>query len=177
MPFQRERTTSPMRPLPALMYDGNLITAITKSHSASSGQTLEGKDLVIINSYTAYFQLAFYSRYSISLSQFFRKGVLMKPQNKNEIKQKLSTMGDLFHSYHISRVGLFGSCVHDAQNEKSDIDLLVELNQAVDLFAYVNLADILSQTMHHRVDLVTLNGIKPALRSKILNEVEWIEGI
>ncbi len=97
--------------------------------------------------------------------------------NKNEIKQKLVKQADLFNSYHISRVGLFGSFIHDSQHEKSDIDLLIDFKEPVDLFAYVNLVDKLSQSMNHRVDLVTVNGLKPALRNKILKEVEWIEGL
>jgi len=97
--------------------------------------------------------------------------------NKNEIKQKLASQSDLFNSYHISRIGLFGSFVHNNQNDKSDIDLLIDFKEPVDLFAYVNLADKLSETLFHKVDLVTVSGLKPALRNKILAEVEWIEGI
>jgi predicted nucleotidyltransferase len=101
----------------------------------------------------------------------------MIPQRKSEIKLKLSTMADLFNSYQISRVGLFGSYVHDSQNEESDIDLLVEMKKPVDLFSYANLADTLSREMQQKVDVVMVTGLKPALRSKILDEVEWIEGI
>ncbi len=97
--------------------------------------------------------------------------------NKTEIKQKLSTLTELFNTYHISRIGIFGSFVHNTQNEKSDIDLIVDFKEPVDLFAYANLTDKLSQTMHQKVDMVTINGLKPALRNKILSEVEWIEGI
>jgi len=96
---------------------------------------------------------------------------------KNEIKQKLTLEAELFNTYNVSRVGLFGSYIHDSQNKNSDIDLLIDFKQPVDLFAYVNLADKLSLSMHQKVDLVTINGLKPALRNKILNEVEWIEGI
>lgn len=98
-------------------------------------------------------------------------------QNKTTIKRQLSAMTGLFSMYHVSRVGLFGSFVHDAQNNASDIDLLVDFREPVDLFAYANLADKLSQEMQRRVDIVTVGGLKPALRAKILGEVEWIEGI
>jgi len=101
----------------------------------------------------------------------------MRIQDKNQIKQTLLSMSDIIRSYHISKIGLFGSYVHNSQNEKSDIDLLVDFSEPVDLFAYVNLADRLSQRMEIRVDLVTVKGLKPSLRNKILSEVEWIEGI
>lgn len=96
---------------------------------------------------------------------------------KNEIKQKLTLETELFNTYHVSRVGLFGSYINNSQNKDSDIDLLIDFKKPVDLFAYVNLADKLSQSMHQKVDLVTINGLKPSLRNKILREVEWIEGI
>jgi len=97
--------------------------------------------------------------------------------NKNEIKMKLASQIDLLSSYHVSRLGLFGSFVHNSQNDNSDIDLLVDFKEPVDLFAYVNLADKLSQTLFQKVDLVTVSGLKPALRNQILSEVEWIEGL
>jgi hypothetical protein len=103
----------------------------------------------------------------------YRMGIL----SKNEIKMKLVSQTELFNSYHISRIGLFGSFAHGTNNEESDIDLLIDFKEPVDLFAYVNLKDKLSQTMHQKVDLVTVSGLKPALRNKILSEVEWIEGI
>ncbi len=96
---------------------------------------------------------------------------------KNEIKESLSKLADVFYSYHVSRVGLFGSFVHDRAGEESDIDLLIDFTEPIDLFAYVNLIDTLSHSMCRKIDVVTINGIKPALKEKILNEVEWIEGI
>jgi predicted nucleotidyltransferase len=98
-------------------------------------------------------------------------------QSKKEIKQKLTMMANVLYSYHVSRVGLFGSFVHDTQDDESDIDLLVDFKEPIDLFAYVNLIDMLSNSMKHKVDIITINGIKPALKDRILSEVEWIEGI
>ncbi len=103
--------------------------------------------------------------------------IIMKTLTKNDIKQKLAGESDLFNAYKVSRVGLFGSFVHDSQNEKSDVDILIDFKKPLDLFSYVNLADKLSLAMHRKVDLVTINGLKPALRNQVLNEVEWIEGI
>ncbi len=97
--------------------------------------------------------------------------------NKAEIKKRLASLADVLSLYHVSRIGLFGSFVHGTQSEQSDIDLLVEFREPIDLFAYVNFNDTLSKIMRRKVDMVTLNGIKPAIREKVINEVEWIEGI
>ncbi len=86
-------------------------------------------------------------------------------------------MSGLFSLYHVSRVGLFGSYLHNTQNDKSDIDLLIDFKEPVDLFSYVNLAEKLSISLKTRVDLVTIKGLKPALRDRILREVQWIEGL
>ena len=48
--------------------------------------------------------------------------------DKKTIKQRLTEQADVFSSYHISRVGLFGSFARGTQTENSDIDLLVEFN-------------------------------------------------
>ncbi|PKL40448.1 MAG: hypothetical protein CVV44_02265 [Spirochaetae bacterium HGW-Spirochaetae-1] len=96
-------------------------------------------------------------------------------ESKNEIKQRLASLAEIFHSYRVSRVGLFGSYVHGSQNEESDIDLLVDFSNPIDLFSYVNLVDSLSAALGHKVDMVTVSGLKPALKKGILREVEWIE--
>lgn len=97
--------------------------------------------------------------------------------NKIDIKQKLAGFHDLYDAYHVSRLGLFGSYARGYQDDKSDIDLLVEFSRPIDLFAYVNLRDRIARSMDRDVDLVTVGGIKPALRDRILSEVEWIEGL
>ena len=97
--------------------------------------------------------------------------------DKTSIKRKLHEQAALFNLYNVSRVGLFGSFTRGTQTEDSDIDLLVEFRRPIDLFAYANLIEDLSNSMQLKVDLITINGIKPALKQKILHEVEWIEGI
>jgi len=96
---------------------------------------------------------------------------------KNQIKRQLSLNSALLRNYHICRVGIFGSYVRDEQSEESDIDIIVDFDRPVDLFAYANLVENLSSIVGAKVDLVSVKGLKPALRSKILEEVEWIEGV
>jgi hypothetical protein len=65
---------------------------------------------------------------------------------------------------------LFGSFARDEAREDSDVDLLVEFDGPVGLFAYVRLQHQLATWLGRAVDLVTPGGLKPALRDRILRE-------
>lgn len=97
--------------------------------------------------------------------------------DKIDIKQKLKQSSSLLKKYHVSRIGLFGSSVRDAHNDTSDIDLVVGFSEVISLFDYVRLSDDLSGILSGKVDLVTMDGIKPLIKHRILDEVEWIEGL
>jgi len=96
---------------------------------------------------------------------------------KDEIKEKISSLSEILHEYHVTRLGLFGSAVRGEDDEKSDIDLLVDFDKAIDLFAYAELVETLSLSIKGNVDLVTVTGLRPELRDKVMSEVEWIERI
>lgn len=76
--------------------------------------------------------------------------------------------------YAVNRLGLFGSCVHDLQNPRSDIDLLVSFDHDIDLFDYVELRDYLEQLLPGKVDLVMESALKPEIGKRILMEVEYV---
>jgi len=60
------------------------------------------------------------------------------------IKQKLQVhKGDLNKRYGISEIGVFGSYVHGRQMSSSDVDILVDFDRKIGLFAFVNLKIIL----------------------------------
>ena len=72
-------------------------------------------------------------------------------ERKAELKKK----------YPISELGLFGSFARGDQNEKSDIDILVDFNDRIDAFAYIRLAHELEAAFNRKIDLVSRKGIKP----------------
>jgi len=45
---------------------------------------------------------------------------------------------ELHQKYGVREIGVFGSVVKNEQHETSDVDTLVELYKAVDLFTFVN---------------------------------------
>jgi len=66
---------------------------------------------------------------------------------------------------------MFGSCVKNEQHETSDVDLLVEFDEAIDLFTFVNLKNYLSDLLNVNVDLVMKKALKPKIGQRILREV------
>ena len=93
----------------------------------------------------------------------FNKKIIMKSiqDNLDEVKR-----------YGIRRIGVFGSFVRSSQNEKSDIDVLVEFYPGKKSFDnYMELKFFLEKLLHRKVDLVIKDAIKPRIRPYILNEV------
>ena len=65
---------------------------------------------------------------------------------------------------------VFGSFVRGEASASSDLDLLVEFDDAPTLFGFIRLEDKLSQLLGIKVDLVMKKGLKPALGERILSE-------
>lgn len=65
---------------------------------------------------------------------------------------------------------LFGSYARGEQSPDSDIDLLVEFSESIDMFEFVNLKDYLKEIFEKEVDLGTPRSLKPFVKEKILKE-------
>ncbi|MBI5573982.1 MAG: nucleotidyltransferase family protein [Elusimicrobia bacterium] len=91
------------------------------------------------------------------------------------IKKVLSQNTEIFTRHKIKRLGIFGSYLTGKNKRNSDIDLLVEFNETVDLFEFVRLTNELQKLLNVKVDLVTPNALKPYIKDKILKEVNWLE--
>jgi predicted nucleotidyltransferase len=96
---------------------------------------------------------------------------------KEDIKKVLIRNKRILKRYKVNKIGIFGSFATGKTKKKSDVDLLVEFEDMIDLFDFVHLNDEIRQILKNRVDLVTPDTIKPYLKSKILKEVEWVEGL
>ncbi len=65
-----------------------------------------------------------------------------------ELKQILRSHKDEINKkYDVSEIGIFGSYVKDEQTEVSDVDILVEFRDTIDLFTLVNLKNYLSELL------------------------------
>ncbi|MEK7167014.1 MAG: nucleotidyltransferase family protein [Patescibacteria group bacterium] len=74
----------------------------------------------------------------------------------------------------IIKAALFGSCVRNEMNKKSDIDILIKFSGKKSLLDLVKIQFILEDKLGKKVDLLTYNSIHPLLKNIILNEQKII---
>jgi uncharacterized protein len=70
----------------------------------------------------------------------------------------------------VRELALFGSVARDQAGPDSDVDLLVEFDRPVGMFAFLELKEYLEELLGTPVDLVTRSALKPQLRDRILAE-------
>lgn len=98
--------------------------------------------------------------------------------NKEEIKKILSANREVLRKYKVKSIALFGSYVRNEQKEDSDIDLLVEFEEGVTLFDFVDLQDSLSEILGKKVCIVSKRALSKYIGPYILKEAEAIgEGL
>lgn len=92
-----------------------------------------------------------------------------------EIKQILKATKPLLQQqYRVTELGVFGSYTQNQQTQTSDVDILIDYEQAPTLFQLVELRDYLAGVMGMKVDVVTKNGLKPRIRERVLSEVVYV---
>ena len=97
--------------------------------------------------------------------------------SKKDIEKILRRNKAILKKYKVNKVGIFGSFVTGKTKKKSDVDLLVEFEDVIDLFDFVHLTDEIQKVLKVKVDLSTPDAIKPYVKPMIMREVEWIEGL
>ena len=98
----------------------------------------------------------------------------MTPEVAEMIARLREHMPLLAGKYHVRGLEIFGSYVHGRQKRGSDVDILVEFSETVDLFTFVELQDALGRILGLRVDLVMKEALKPRIREKILREAQAV---
>jgi hypothetical protein len=83
---------------------------------------------------------------------------------------------ELRQRYGVRRIGLFGSFATGHNRARSDVDILVELEQ-YNYRVYVDLLFHLERLLGRKVDLVIERSIKPAIREQVISETIYVEGI
>jgi len=90
-----------------------------------------------------------------------------------DIRTKLEKLKPVLKErYQVQTIGFFGSYAREEQNEKSDVDILVEFSEpnTIDLFDFIELEEFLSKQLGIKVDLVTKGALKPMIKDQILKE-------
>jgi uncharacterized protein len=94
----------------------------------------------------------------------------------DEILKRLEENREIIRGLGVRRLGIFGSYARGEQKEASDMDFLVEFEEAT-LQNYLNLKEFLEQLFGCPVDLVFEDTLKPRLKPIILNEVVYAAGL
>ena len=99
-----------------------------------------------------------------------------RPSLEEVLQTLRDHLPDMRERYAVTSLGVFGSYVRGEARARSDLDLLVEFEQAPSFFKFVRLERHLSELLGVKVDLVMKSALKPYIGTRILNEVVPIEG-
>jgi predicted nucleotidyltransferase len=87
------------------------------------------------------------------------------------IKELQEAMPELLARFGALHLDLFGSFARGEDGPESDVDLLVTFQGEPTFAAYMGLKDDLEARLGRRVDLSTLEGLKPRIRERVLREL------
>lgn len=83
-------------------------------------------------------------------------------------------MPRLRQQYKVRALALFGSRVLGHADGDSDLDILVDFEEAPTFFQFIALEDELSEMLHVKVDLVMKSALRPRIGRQILSEVKLV---
>lgn len=96
---------------------------------------------------------------------------MSNPDELSEILAKLrGCLPELRRRYGVRSLSVFGSRARRTSRSESDLDVLVEFDEAPGLLGFISLENELSELLGTRVDLVSAHALKPRLRPRILEE-------
>lgn len=94
--------------------------------------------------------------------------------NQSEIENKLRDLKPILSDrFSVKRIGYFGSYSRGEQNEKSDIDILVEFRKPLG-WEFFDLQEYLEKELKIKVDLVSAFALKKQLKDNILKQVQYV---
>lgn len=95
---------------------------------------------------------------------------------RDNILTKLEENGETIRGFRVRHLGIFGSYARDEQTETNDMDFLVEFGRAT-FDNYFDLKFFLEDLFGRPVDLVIADTIKSRIRSTILEEAVYAQGL
>ena len=98
----------------------------------------------------------------------------MKSSRQDILVSLKNLKREVVKEYSVKKIGVFGSVARDEQTGQSDIDLLVEFSKPVGFITFMRLENFLSERLGNKVDLVTLDSLKPVIRQDVLSEVIYV---
>ena len=76
--------------------------------------------------------------------------------------------------YNPAKIGLFGSYARNENTGNSDLDLMVQFKETVNLLDIIGLEIELSELLGIKVDLVTDKSIHPEIKKLIEKDIHYI---
>ena len=97
-------------------------------------------------------------------------------KSRSDIFNLLEKHRDEIKGFGVRELGVFGSFARNEQTEKSDVDVLVEMDRH-SFDAYMDLLFFLEDLFGRKVDLVVKDTIKPMIRNRVLREAIYVPNI
>ena len=96
--------------------------------------------------------------------------------NKSSIINKIIQSQDKITQFGVIKIGIFGSYVREEQNNKSDLDILVQFDKNQKSYDnFYDLSEFLENLLNLKIDLVTTDSLSPFIGPEILKEVQFLE--
>jgi predicted nucleotidyltransferase len=90
-------------------------------------------------------------------------------------KDEIKTIGDYFLDKPVVRAFLFGSFSRKDASDKSDVDILVELDYSKHIgLGFINMKFDLEDKLHKKIDLVSTNAVSRYIVPFINNDKKLI---
>jgi predicted nucleotidyltransferase len=99
-----------------------------------------------------------------------RRGEMTDTTLRDSVLEILEINGHDLKKYGVESISLFGSVARGESGPRSDVDLLVDVDDEVTLFGLSNLKHHLEELLGMPVDLVTTDALRPQTRDTILAE-------
>ena len=87
--------------------------------------------------------------------------------NKQQIIERLDPQLKLLRSLGVESLSLFGSAARNESGAQSDADFLVRFRAPPSYDRFMDLKQLLEDTLGVRVDLVTNDALRPAMRENV----------
>lgn len=97
-------------------------------------------------------------------------------KSQNEIFYLLEKNRQKIKEFGVKEIGIFGSVVRGEENEKSDVDVLVEFEKK-SFDSYMKLLFFLEELFETKVDLVMKSAVKPIIKENILSETVYVQNL
>jgi len=92
-----------------------------------------------------------------------------------QIKKLLSAhKNELKRDFYVQAIGIFGSYARGKQQQKSDLDILLEFERPISFLKLVSVENYLTDLLGVKVDVVPKEDIRIELRDTILSEAIYV---